>query len=114
MDGDRIVGTSQVAGQYAVGQTIVARILTSAPVLLFSPLIMHYLGRTSMLQRYPKLYLPAQLGAIAGLLMTGLPCALAIFPPKGKISVENLESRFQGILGADGIPIKMVSYNKGL
>jgi len=110
-----IIGQSVIAGQYAVAQTAFSRILTAFPVLVLSPILMNkFIVPSAFFQRYPILKFPAQLTIIGGLLMTALPCALAIFPPIGTIQVSKLERKFHDLLDKSGKPLTSVLYNKGL
>lgn len=105
-------GQSIIAAKSAIAQTAISRVATAFPILVISPLIMNRLEQTHLLRSYPRLWIPLQLGVISILLMTVLPCALSLFPPKGRISIKDLESDI-----ANSLPHNRYSFlyfNKGL
>lgn len=109
--GSKNYGKSVAAAKAAVSQTAISRIATAFPVLVLSPLIMNLFERSRFIQRFPKLWIPLQLGVISGLMMTALPCALAIFPPRGKISIKDLEQDIAQQLPSG---TSFLYFNKGL
>jgi sideroflexin-5 len=115
-DHGQVIGESVIAGKYAVAQTAICRIATASPVFILAPILIDRIMSTSpnFFHRYPTLKLPVQLVVIGGLLMTALPCALAIFPPEGKLSTAQLEPKYHALKDKFGHPLSFVTYNKGL
>jgi tricarboxylate carrier len=111
-------GMSTVAAKNAIAQTTVSRIATAFPVLVLAPLIMNRLERTSIFKSFPKLWIPTQLSVIGFLMMTALPCALAIFPPRGKMSIKDLEptllQHLPESIKPNTLNTEFLYFNKGL
>ncbi|KAH8920161.1 tricarboxylate carrier [Atractiella rhizophila] len=110
------VGTSRIAGCYAVGQTAASRIMVNVPTLIFPPLVMTWLERRGTFRgpHAAKIHTLANLGLITSSLFFFLPPAIAFFPQRGSVKVKNLEEHFHDLTNKDGEKIEKVEYNKGL
>uniref|UniRef100_H2YZY8 Sidoreflexin n=1 Tax=Ciona savignyi TaxID=51511 RepID=H2YZY8_CIOSA len=106
---DNVVGISKKAAKKALVETAMTRAFLPAPILLIPPVIMTMLERTKWFPRYPRLNLPAQAVLVTASFGLALPLAIALFPQKSQISVEELEPEIK-------IKTKEVAlyYNKGL
>jgi hypothetical protein len=108
-------GKSKKAGVTALSQVAVSRCLTSLPCLVFPPLIMQFMQtKTTIFTRYPRLYIPMNLGVIGLMLGTALPVAVAIFPQHAEMSANKLEPQFHNLHNPKGEPIKEFYFNRGL
>lgn len=115
-ENDNIIGQSCRAGFMAVSQVALSRILTSIPILVVPPVTLTILERYSSYYRHnvASLRLPAYLTLITGVMIVGLPAAVALFPQKSRARPSSLEPKFHQLSSSDGKPIEWIYYNKGL
>ncbi|KAL8292137.1 hypothetical protein RQP46_001603 [Phenoliferia psychrophenolica] len=105
-----VLGTSSIAGQYAIAQTAASRVLTNIPTLILPPLIITMLERRGAFKgpngaRWNTI---TNLGLIGSSLLIFLPPAIATFPQRGSIDPKKLEPKFKDL------PYEKVEFNKGL
>ncbi|KAK4704137.1 sideroflexin-5, partial [Phenoliferia sp. Uapishka_3] len=105
-----VLGKSQIAGQYAIGQTAASRVLTNIPTLILPPLIITMLERRGAFKgpNGARLNTVTHLGLIGASLLVFLPPAIAYFPQRGSIDPKKLEERFHSL------PYDKVEFSKGL
>ncbi|KAI8903337.1 Tricarboxylate/iron carrier [Gorgonomyces haynaldii] len=107
------IGASKIAGQSAISQVAISRIVTAAPALFVPGLILSRL-ENGFLKRHPRLTMPLNLLTVTGSLLVALPCAIALFPQKASMKVEKLEPEFQKMRDSKGNPLQSVYFNRGL
>ena len=108
------VGTSQVAAQQAVLQTVLSRgVLRPLPVLALPPLITAGMRRLPFLHN-PRLAVPLELFAVTISLAGALPLSIAAFPQRLELSAASLEPRFHHLEDRSGKPARKLYSNKGL
>jgi len=103
-----VIGTSKLAAKKALYETALTRAFLPAPVLVFTPLLMTLIERTSFLNKFPKLRLPIQTVITTLLFGLALPIAISLFPQTGSITADTLEPE----ISKSGHTI--LYYNKGL
>ncbi|KAJ3014429.1 hypothetical protein HKX48_005139 [Thoreauomyces humboldtii] len=113
-DQGKSVGKSTAAGRNAIGQVAISRVATAFPIVFVPSLIMARVDRTAFIRGNPRWRGPINLGVITASLLAALPMAVALFPQKASMKVEDLESKFHGIKGSDGRPLERVYFNRGL
>ena len=114
-NGDLVeAGKSRIAGQTAITQVAVSRIVTAAPALFIPSLIMARLEKTKFMQKRPYLSIPMNLLTVSVSLLVALPFAIALFPSQASLPVHKLEKDFHNVKKRDGTPIERVFFNKGL
>ncbi|KAI9337374.1 Tricarboxylate/iron carrier [Zopfochytrium polystomum] len=110
----KIVGKSAVAGYTAISQVAISRVATAFPAVFLPGLVMTQLERTAVMQRNPRLALPANLVTISLSLLGALPCAIALFPQVAAVPATSLEPRFHNLVDSGGAPVKELYFNRGL
>jgi tricarboxylate carrier len=111
----RELGVSQRAGLIGVSLSAVSRAVWSIPALVIPPVVMNTLkSRSPAFARTKVLHIPMELLSIAVSLTFGVPFAISLFQSNMEVSVDRLESKFQGLRYDNGEPIKTVFFNKGL
>lgn len=116
MHEDTIVGYSKLAAQSAILQTGYSRVLTAMPVLLLSPFVIQMV--TTRLERTRSLSVVSRMGlqltVIGTILMTALPCALALYPQRSTTPVNTIEEKFWNMKDVNGNRIDNITFDKGL
>jgi hypothetical protein len=107
------LGNSQKAGFSAISQVAISRVVTAAPCVFVPGILMSHLEK-GFLKRNPRLSIPTNLAIITASLLAALPAAIAIFPQKASMSVDNLEPRFQNLMDKNQNKISRVYFNRGL
>jgi len=112
------LGTSVAAGRACLMQVALTRAALPVPILLIPPFILDAI-RAGPLGAVMARSLPArftvELTVLAFFLQTALAPALALFPQRGSIRVEDLEPSFKGMKSpVTGKPIETFYYNKGV
>ena len=107
--------TSQIAAAQGVYSTTASRALLQAPVYFLPPVLM---GSIPILKKYisanPKMSVPLTTYLVLVSFGLGLPATVAIFPQMAEIDAGDVEEKFQGLRGKDGLPHEKYYYNKGL
>ena len=110
--------SSKIAGQWAVTQVAISRILVPIPLMLLPPVLLRHLfdsGKYSLLTKHrTSLYLPIQLTSIIVMLRLALPTCIAVFPQDCELSVTSLEPTFHNLKNSRGNRVERVVFNKGL
>ncbi|XP_015911841.1 sideroflexin-1-like [Parasteatoda tepidariorum] len=108
------IGNSQTAAKFAISQVVISRVGMAVPTMLIPPIIMNFLDQKGILRKYPRINTPLQI-TICGLLLTfATPFCCAIFPQKGSIKVQSLESNIRETTDELTLKEKYLYYNKGL
>jgi tricarboxylate carrier len=107
-----VVGPSQLAAQKAMKEMVISRMVLPFPVFLMVPVCMSLAG--PLVRKNPRLDLPFQSIFTTVGFALGLPAACALFPQVGTVDAASLEDKFQHLRDADGKPLKVFKYNKGL
>jgi hypothetical protein len=106
------LGKSPLAGQKAIAQTSVTRVLTAFPVMIMPPAVMVGFG----LQNRVGNCKPAVVGLNAALVGLGmfvfLPLTLAVFPQQMHVTAGDLEPEILAKVG--GNKDARVVFNRGL
>ncbi|GAM18850.1 hypothetical protein SAMD00019534_020250 [Acytostelium subglobosum LB1] len=110
----QVHGKSKEAGKSAIFKVAMSRVATAFPALLLPPMVMSLVEKLSMVQRYPMVKMPLNLGLLAAIFNTSLPAAIAMFPQESTIDSASLEPEFQGLKDANGDLIREFTFNKGL
>src|SRR5690349_17311662 len=97
-----------------IAKCAAARVLWNIPIMMVPPLIMTRLEKTAPLQRSPRLKMAVEVAVITSCLLGAVSPALAIFPQRYCLPVEQLEPHLQGLRDRKGQPITHLYYNKGL
>ncbi|KAL6070336.1 Sideroflexin-5 [Balamuthia mandrillaris] len=113
-----VLGTSQAAAKKAIFETALTRIALPFPLLVFPPMIMARLEKTSLLRKFPRLHLPVQASVCIAAFGIALPIAISLFPQDGSMPLSELEAPLaerilrekKGAVESDSV----VYYNKGL
>lgn len=91
------------------------RIISAMPLMVFVPLILARLGTLPLFQARPFLLKgPVNLSLVGLALQLGLPAASALFPQRVGVDARQLEPAFHALQDAQGQPVKMLYYNRGL
>ncbi|XP_065289685.1 sideroflexin-3 [Dermacentor albipictus] len=112
-NGNRL-GESKVAAKWAIAMVVLSRVGMAAPGMVFPPIVMNTLERKGVLQRYPWIGAPLQVGLCGLMLVFATPLCCAIFPQKSHIEVSHLEPELQEVIKKLPNPPTRVYYNKGL
>ena len=107
-DGERIFGRSQAAGQSAIAKCCAARAIWTTPVIAGTPFLVAPLTRLFPSTRAKML---SEVVVLAGVLWAVMPAALAVFPQRDSMAVEDLEPELQATIPAG---VRRVFFNKGL
>lgn len=91
-----------------------ARIIWNIPVMMFPPMIMSNLERYRFINSNPRFRMGCEVAVVTVCLLGAVSPALAFFPQRDSILVDDLEDRFKGLVDDAGRPIKKIWYNKGL
>ena len=111
-DGGVELGKSAAAGKNAILKCCAARVIWTTPVLVGVPLMMAPLEKMASFRASPRLRMGAELAFIVGLLFTVIPAALAVFPQRDSLPIEDVEPEIREKAKAAGIA--RVYFNKGL
>ena len=107
--------TSQIAARNGVNSTTASRAILQAPVYFLPPVLMGSIPvLKSMIARNPALSVPLTTYLVLVSFGLGLPATVAIFPQMSEIDVKDVEEKYQGLRGKDGLPYQKYYYNKGL
>ena len=68
----------------------------------------------NMVAKNPMLSVPMTTYLVLVSFGLGLPATVAVFPQMAEIQVDDVEDKFQGLRGKDGLPHQKFYYNKGL
>lgn len=107
-------GSSVVAGQTAVTQTILSRVVYLAP-MLWLPLM-----QDGIAAAVPAIARSAWMRGATALTLTALssafvtPACMALYDHRATLHVGALEPAFQGLTDSAGKPVRALSFNKGL
>uniref|UniRef100_A0A023GHQ6 Sidoreflexin n=1 Tax=Amblyomma triste TaxID=251400 RepID=A0A023GHQ6_AMBTT len=112
-NGNRI-GESKVAAKWAIAMVVLSRVGMAAPGMVFPPIVMNQLEKKGVLQRYPWISAPLQVGMCGLMLVFATPLCCAIFPQKSHIEVSYLEPELQEVVRKMPNPPTTLYYNKGL
>ncbi|KAI3660402.1 hypothetical protein MP638_002485 [Amoeboaphelidium occidentale] len=112
-DGNSL-GKSKVAAWNAISQVAISRVAVNFPCLIIPPLIMSQFEKMDYFKGKALRLGAANVTLIAFTMITALPCAIALFPQRGKLDVKSVEKEFQDLNRKDGKRISTVYYNKGL
>lgn len=108
------VVTSTSAAKWAIGTTIVSRVLLAVPGLTVPPVLITQLNRrTSFLRRFPRVELPLQLLFSGFGVALAVPLACAVFPQRSELALTSLEPAARAKLAEVG-HTGPVYFNKGL
>lgn len=111
MEDGTVVGKSVIAGKRAIAQTILSRILLVTPGMVFPPAIMNHLElKTELFKNRPWLRSTTYVGLLAVFIGAFLPLCIGLFPQQSRISVKDLEPKFQSLARN----AEYLYYNKGL
>lgn len=108
------VGDSKIAAKWAITQVVFSRIGMAMPGMLIPPFIMNYLDRRGVLQRFPWINAPLQVGLCGLFLVFATPLCCALFPQQSSIAVDSLEPEIKECVSRLKDSQSMVYYNKGL
>lgn len=108
------VGESKVAAKWAISMVVLSRVGMAAPGMVFPPIVMNQLEKRGVLQRYPWISAPIQVGLCGLMLVFATPLCCAIFPQKSHIEVSSLEPELQEVVRKMPNPPTRLYYNKGL
>lgn len=113
-DGNQ-VGVSKKAAVRAVGETAASRVINATPIMVIPPLILVKLQQTKFLKAKPKRReIMTNIGLIFATSLVVLPFALAVFPQRRIIDVNELEPKFQNLKDEKGNEIKKLEFNRGM
>ena len=116
--GEELPIASRAAGRRAVTEVAISRVTLPIPLLLFPPMIMHYLFESgkvpAMARRRAQLALPVNVATLVGMMFFAVPMAIALFPQDKVMPVSALEPEFAALRNSKGEPIREVIFNKGL
>jgi hypothetical protein len=102
-------GRSVRAGRFALATTVATRVLYLAP-MLFLPHA--HAAACAALPRAPPLLLYVALAAASSAAFT--PLALALFSQQARLPADALEPQFRALARAQGGPVRILEFNKGL
>eukprot|EP01006_Ploeotia_vitrea_P012521 TRINITY_DN33143_c0_g1_i1.p2 TRINITY_DN33143_c0_g1~~TRINITY_DN33143_c0_g1_i1.p2 ORF type:complete len:316 (-),score=137.58 TRINITY_DN33143_c0_g1_i1:28-975(-) len=110
------LGVSPKAGQRALAQVALTRVVLPAPILIFPPLIMKWANaRQFMKAASPRFRMGVEVAVVGACVWFALPVAIGLFPQISSVSVDELEEEFHNLTdAATGERITRVWYNKGL
>lgn len=107
--------TSKIAARIGVNSTTASRALLQAPVYFLPPVLMGSLPLLKkFISRNPMMSVPLTTYLVLVSFGLGLPATVAIFPQMAEIDVTDVEEKYQGLRGKDGLPYQKYYYNKGL
>ena len=107
--------TSSIAAEKGVNLTTMSRALLQAPVYFLPPVLIGVIPTfRNMVKRNPALSVPLTTYLLLVSFGLGLPASTALFPKIGEIHVRDVEEKYQGLRGKDGVPYDKLYYNKGL
>ena len=110
--GEVALGRSAAAGKDAIQKCCAARVIWTTPVLMGVPLMMAPLSKLGALKRSPRLAMAAEIAIVVGLLFSVVPAALAVFPQRDSLAVEDVEPEVRAKAEAAGCT--RIYFNKGL
>lgn len=112
-DGEINYGYSKKAGQNAIGKCCLARAIWTTPIVGLAPFVVMPLHR---MFPNPRMKMISEIGVLAGLLWAVMPAALAVFPQKDSMLIEDLEPELQEKIKtmSGNSAGTHVFYNKGL
>lgn len=104
-------GKSVIAGRDAIMKCCVARFVWLTPMLVAPPFLMDLLGKVPLIRKSPKIRFVSEIAIIGGIAWAVMPMALAVFPQKDSLSINDIEPHFK-----KSIPVgtETVFFNKGL
>eukprot|EP00457_Paulinella_chromatophora_P009022 gb/GEZN01009073.1/.p1 GENE.gb/GEZN01009073.1/~~gb/GEZN01009073.1/.p1 ORF type:complete len:335 (+),score=18.10 gb/GEZN01009073.1/:53-1057(+) len=108
------VGVSVIAGQMAVSQSALTRVVLPIPILILPPAILAGLQHLKCWPHSPRLAALSQLFIITACLSGALPLSIALFPQTCDVPVTKLEPKFQNLRDEAGHPVQTLYFNRGL
>ena len=111
-DGETPLGKSAAAGKNAILKCCAARVIWTTPVLMGVPLIMAPILKSGAVKANPRLAMVAELGIVVALLFSVVPAALAVFPQRDSLAIEDVEPEIRA--KAQAVGATRVWFNKGL
>jgi tricarboxylate carrier len=102
---------SVVAATRAVKETVMSRMVLPVPVVLLPAVVMNMPGLSSL---PPGVSVPLAMYVTTVAFGLGLPAVVAYFPQYSRIHVSELEPEFQQLRDAEGQPLEVLYFNKGL
>ncbi len=113
------MGTSVAAGRACLAQVALTRAALPVPILLVPPFLLDALRERTALGPLMARSLPArvlvELGVLSVFLQLALAPAVALFPPMGTLTPDELEPRFRGMVSpTTKRPIERFVYSKGV
>jgi hypothetical protein len=113
LDGN-VVGVSKKAGQLALFQVAVTRVVLPIPVIIMPSLIMNWMNRTAFVQRNPRLKVPLEAVVVTASLAAALPLSISLFPQVSHVKASDLEPQFHNLQNSSGQKVETLMFNKGL
>ncbi|KAH3671307.1 hypothetical protein OGAPHI_000530 [Ogataea philodendri] len=108
------LGNSRRAAVQAVGETAASRVINATPIMVIPPLLLVRLQKTVLKGKGSAVQTLANIGIITATSFLVLPFALAVFPQRRHVSVDQLEEKFRGLKDSKGNEIKQVEFNRGI
>ena len=109
----RHLGKSRAAARIAVNQTANSRFFLAIPIFI-PPIILYTIEKRGIMPRNFYARTALELCAIAFELYCAVPLAIGAYPQNGTITAENIEEEFRQMRDAQGQPIRVFHFNKGL
>lgn len=109
-----VLGQSKLAAQNAIAQTAATRVILPIPVLVFPALAVSAMQARGVFTRFPRLYIPTYIGLCSAAFGLALPLTLALFKPSVEVEPSKLEKEFQSRIRADGSPVRLIRFDKGI
>ena len=110
-DGEVTYGRSKIAGQNAIVKCCAARAIWTTPIVGLAPFVVAPFHRSFP---SPRAKMVSEIGVLAGLLWAVMPAALAVFPQRDSMLIEDLEPELQEKIKQMSGAGSHVFYNKGL
>lgn len=82
--------------------------------MMFPPIIMSRLEKLKPVSSNPRLRIACETAVVTACLLGAVSPALAFFPQRDSLPVEQVEPQFSGLKDSLGRPITRIWYNKGL
>jgi tricarboxylate carrier len=107
-DGSEVYGRSVSAGRNAIAKCCAARAIWTTPIIGLTPFLVSPLH--TMFPN-PRAKMVSEIAVLAAMLWAVMPAALAVFPQRDSMAVEDLEPEIQAKIAGRAA---RVYYNKGL
>ena len=107
------LGISLVAGKEGLCQTLMSRALIPISGLIIPSIMMHFIQRIGILNKYPRMMIPARFATVISGMCIGLPLSLSPFPQWSKLDVHKLEEDVRNKVISNGCR-EIVYHNRGL